>query len=505
MKRVLRWLPLLLCLIPALVEAGPAVVVSAAPDKVGVTIYRNPDAGTGALDLEYLEGFALITETRTVDLPPGEATVRFEGVASGIVPQSAIIFGPRVREKNRDAALLSQRGLLDSFTGQRVTLRRTDRATGKATDEAAVIRSGSNGIVVETAHGFESVYCTGLNETLLFPGVPRTLSAKPVLSMTTRAQAGGRTTITLAYLAGRFDWQANYVGELSADATEINLLAWLTMASSDDTNFTDAEAAAVAGRVSRSENEEGLDADDATYLNRSYSCWPGAQPAPYPPPPVFAPMAMRFEGGAGCDGCEDIIVTGNKIARREDLGDLKLYRIPMRVTVAAHAQKQVAFLIKPHVKGAILYRVKSSSDLESPEMLFRFRNTKANGIGEPLPRGQVALFQQAAGRRTLVGEAHIDDKTIDEDIDLVIGEATNVTAEREDGEYGDNWDEYRLIVRNANPVPVAFEAEFATGGEDTRFERFSGAMVKRPGKTVWVTKVPANGTVTLRYREAAIE
>ena len=98
-----------------------AQVISPAPDKVAVTLYRNPERAVGrAMALDDLGSFALVVETRTVDLPPGVATVRFEGVAGGIIPQSAILFGADVREKNRDAALLSQKGLIDAFTGQRV-------------------------------------------------------------------------------------------------------------------------------------------------------------------------------------------------------------------------------------------------------------------------------------------------------------------------------------------------------------------------------------------------
>jgi hypothetical protein len=56
-----------------------------------------------------LEGFALITETRTVHLPAGLSRLRFEGVADGIEPASAIVTGlpEGVIEKNRDAKLLS--------------------------------------------------------------------------------------------------------------------------------------------------------------------------------------------------------------------------------------------------------------------------------------------------------------------------------------------------------------------------------------------------------------
>ena len=200
------------------------MVVSAAPNKVGVTLYRDPDRGEDPIDAENPSSLALIVETRTVTLPAGVATVRFEGVAGGIVPQTAIMFNAAPRERNRDAALLSQGGLVDAFTGQRVTLRRTDPATGKTVEESATIRSAADRLVVTTPRGIEALYCSGLNQTVLFPNVPATLSAKPVLSMTTRDQPGGTVTITLAYLATGFDWDANYVVTIAPDGQSVGLL-----------------------------------------------------------------------------------------------------------------------------------------------------------------------------------------------------------------------------------------------------------------------------------------
>jgi hypothetical protein len=505
---------LLLCAGAA--QAEPPIISSPAPDKVGVTIYRaeNRSADT-AMALDDLQGFALITETRTVDLPPGVVTIRFEGVASGIIPQSAIIFGSDVREKNRDAALLSQRGLLDAFTGQSVTLKRTDPATGKVTTEAAVIRSQPDRLIVQTAQGFEAMYCTGLDQTLIFGGVPKTLSAKPVLSMTTRDQPGGRQTITLAYLSSRFDWDATYVAELSDDASEISLFAWLTMASADDTSFPDAQAGAMAGKVNRSENTvEPPEPDDQDI---GYECWPSETTTSGltmpPPPPAPAPVMMEMAGAMN-----DIVVTAQRRqeslqsvplavqALSEGLGDLKLYRIPFATTVAARSQKQVAFLSKPKVKGKLIYRIKMSyEDPETPEMLFRFKNDKASGVGEPLPTGKVAIFQQGSERRMLVGESQIADKTLNEDVDLVFGEASNVTVDSEDRDTsGKNWEDRRLTLRNANPVPVNVEVEFRTD-EDSVRSRFSDKVIKRPGKLVWAAVVPANGTVTLDYRDAELD
>src|SRR5215471_7581850 len=91
-------------------------VVAGKPTDLSVTVYRNPNRGSRpmdpddepqSIDLEDLEGFALVRETRTIHVPAGESRVRFEGVAEGIEPASALIGGlpAGLVEKNRDAQL----------------------------------------------------------------------------------------------------------------------------------------------------------------------------------------------------------------------------------------------------------------------------------------------------------------------------------------------------------------------------------------------------------------
>jgi hypothetical protein len=492
------------------------VVLSAGPDKVAVTLYRDPDRGSGAIDKTNPGSFALIAETRTVTLPPGEVTVRFEGVASGIVPQSAILFGTDPRERNRDAALLSQRGLVDAFTGQRVILRRTDPATGTTVEEPATIRSAADRLVVTTPRGVEAIYCSGLNQTLLYPGVPDTLSAKPVLSMTTRDQPGGTMTITLAYLATGFDWDATYVGTLAPDGQSLALLGWLTMASADDTSFVDATTAAVAGRVNRSRDtrdDTGRRAmQQARYINRQFACWPSKTtsdidfarpfpPPPPPPPPPAAPMMMEMDAA-------NIVVSGRMakaavIAQSESLGDLKLYTIPVPVTVAARSQKQVAFLVKDEVKGELIYRARVGDELPGdPEMLFRFLNRKRDGAGDPLPAGKWVLYQDGRVGRMLVGEAALPDKAVDEETEVAFGRPTNVTVESEtQREASGKAARVTVTVGNANPFPVAFELDFPRDS-DFVFSGISGRIVDRPAKRVWTATIPANNRVTLIYRAA---
>ena len=161
----------------ALSTPAAADVVSKAPDAVEVTIYRDGPMNSTLLrrmGRTDSQGLALITETRTVDLPAGATKVRFEGVADGIIPQSASVEGlpAGAAERNFDYDLLSPGSLVAHYIGQTATLVRTDAKTGKETRESVAVRSGPDGIVVQTAHGVEALKCAGGAERLVFDHAP---------------------------------------------------------------------------------------------------------------------------------------------------------------------------------------------------------------------------------------------------------------------------------------------------------------------------------------------
>jgi hypothetical protein len=506
-----RLLPLLLALAGAPAGAQ-TVVTSAGPERVAVTVYRDPGREPArAPNLRWLNGFALVSETRTVTLPAGESEVRFEGVAGGILPQSAIVTGfpDGVVERNRDAYLLSPATLLDRSLGRRVTIRRTSHATGAVLETEAVIRSSANGgIVVETQGGVEALRCTGLPEGLVYDSLPAGLSARPTLSVRTRSAAPVVATITLSYLAGGFDWQANYVARLAPDGRRVDLFAWLTLASTDETSFVDAETQAVAGRV----NREAARVQPREGGPISLQCWPQATTSDLSQE-QFQRMAQRRElmgGGA------DVVVTGTRIPRglvanapvtvmtasQEDLGDLKLYRIPEPVTVAANSQKQVALMTRPAVRVGLLYRQDldpgdSGQPPRRATLVVTARNRTGDGLGLPLPAGTLALFGERGGRAVLLGEGVVRDYAVGEEVEIALGEVPGVDSRIALVREQDRWLHYRLTVTNDRNVPVSYQATFPQASDRVRFGRRLGRRLGRPS---WTVTIPANGSVTLDYR-----
>jgi hypothetical protein len=480
-----------------------AIVSSPAPDRVAVTVYRDPDRGLQPINLSWLGGYALMSETRRVRLPAGETELRFVGVTSGIVPQSAIVtgLGEAVLEKNRDARLLSPGNLLDASLGERLHLRRTSRATGAVREQDAIVRAANEGVVIQTADGVEALRCTGLPETLLADDVPADLSAKPTLSVRVRSPRPIEREVTLSYITNNFDWQADYIAELSDGGDHISLFGWLTMANGDSTGLEKARTQAVAGKL----NRQRVWVDPGQAKPISIQCWPqgttsdipeqseviavtGSRIAAYdmaasapPPPPAPPPAPERGGGGT--------------MAQEERLGDVRLYRVPIDVTVAAKSQKQIALLRQPSVKIDSLLKLRPpAGPFEGPlERVLMTHNRASEGLGLALPAGKVALFGRRGDRRILLGEGRIDDHAVGEKVEIPVATATGVRArqihvDRESGKF-------ELTLTNDLSRPQVVEVELPLEANVT-----VGKVIKRDGWVLWRVSVPANGTSKLVYR-----
>ncbi len=489
----------------------PAVVLSPAPASTSVTIYRDPDRGEGRFNLRWLQGYALISEKRRISLPAGESLVRFEGVADGMIAVSAVVSGlpGGVEEKNRDASLLSPAALLDGSLGNRVRLRRTSPATGRVTETEAIVRSGPDqAVVLETPDGVEALRCSGLPETLVYDAVSEGLSAKPVFSVHTNSPVATEAEVTLTYLATGFDWSASYVATLAPDGRTLDLFSWLTVANGNGAEFGGTQLLAVAGRPNRTSDFRALDGEDFV-PELSLSCWPmentstpadGPVPPPPPPMPVMlemaaAPMAMR---AAKADAIQ---VTA--MARQENLGDLKLYRVPVPVDVVPNGQKQVALLHRESVPFTRFYAatVESWGDGEGSRplaIMLRVQNRVKDGLGLPLPSGSVAVMQRRGeGDDLLLADSQVADRAVGEKVEIAAGSSDQVRLESvlEEVEGKGGW--LRLTLTNAldREAPV----EIMVPAIDGYVLKDSGLKAK-DGGWLWAVSVPAGGRRSLDLR-----
>ena len=508
-------------------------VNASAPVDLSVTIYRDPGRGEGdSMNRDWPQGFAMVSETRDVTLPPGESTIRFEGVAEGMVAVSAIVTGlpGGTIEKNRNADLLSPAALVDGTLGNRVTVTRTNRATGEAVAQSAIVSGRADGgLILKTPEGYEAVRCSGLPEGLSFNTIPAGLSAKPMFSIDTRDDAGGTYRVTLTYLAWGFDWQAHYVATLDDWAGDnrtgvgkqrIKLLSWLTVLNDNNQSFADAELMAVAGTLNITSDFQSL-AEPPSGNPLRLMCYPigstaAGSPISYPvPPPRVAPAPMM---GMFNDA---IMVTASKrteslqeapiavTAVEEQLGDLKLYRVPERMTVAAQGLKQVAFLQRDDVKADLLYTASCSAwdDTAGPNaasIKLVTKNDKEHGLGVALPMGGITIFEPSSAGDLLIGEENLRDYAVGQDVEIYLGESTQTyfackrLTNSQPNETPRKWAKMQSTVTNANSAPIKIRLDLGGAG-DWEVRRTRGLKIK-DGQHVLEATVPANTSRVMKWQ-----
>ena len=481
-------------------------VIAAAPSALAVSIYRAPARGEGSIDLDFLHGFALITETRQVSLPAGVSRLRFEGVADGIEAVSAIVSGlPNgILEKNRDAAVLSPASLIAASLGKAVTLERSNRRTGISERMPGTLLSDADGgLVFQTPQGVEALRCSGLPETFVFDG-DAGLSATPTLSVLVKVAQPTTRTVTLSYLTRGFDWAADYTATLSADGKTVALGAWVTLANSNGVGFPHAHTQVIAGRVNHEDGYvEPFELGGAIIAN----CWPrGSTSDPMEATRMLKKAELlRF---AGADALKmpaaalaEMSGTAARRVEQEQLGDLKLYRVPDRTSVASRQSKQVRLLDRSGVPVTTVYAADIGPAQEAyslpAERLLRTINITANHLGLPLPSGSVSVLAKRDGWPFLVHETKLRDLAVNEDVELSLGNSPDVQVSV-DPEKTSADHVTRIEVSNAKTQTIDFELHVRLP-VGMRIVHADVAQGSKNGRPLFKLKVPGNSVSTFRF------
>ena len=512
--------------------AGAAEVTAGPPTDVTVTVYRAPLRASGSLDLDRLGGFALISEKRLLSLPAGVTRVRFEGVADGIEAASTILTGlpEALLEKNRDAHVLSPAELVSSALGQKVILARTNPKTGATKRTAATIRSDAEGVVFETSEGIEALRCAGLAETFTFSPATE-LAATPVLSVLLKSATPITVTVRLAYLAHGFDWTANYVATLSQDGKTMDLGAWVTLANGNGISFGSAQTQVVAGRLNRESGEVEPFHLGGEILGR---CWPRGSTSDVSQA-VYLQRATPYDL-IGTRAAMEVLMPAAAIALKsaaaaqrveeEQLGDLKLYRVPERTTVSSRQSKQVRLLDRHAIPITILYEASLPANENMPAFpaarFLRTRNDAAHALALPLPSGQVASFLLGRDGSLLLAESPLRDIALDEEFELALGDSPDVQIEavRERRAVSSSgtvelpmlpgmrpWrsaqvdDVNRVEIHNARADSIRLELRVQLP-DGARLIAADHRLHNRNGQSLFELTIPAGCRETIRYQTA---
>lgn len=452
--------------------AKPVQVASTSKDRVSL-----------ALTL-YNSNFALVRETRLVQLPAGSVRLAFEDVPRSIEPATVHLSpadGIDIIDQSYEYDLLSPERLLDKYLGKEMTLIFQGRQNGTTheSDVHAILLS-TNGPVWKI--GDEIV--TGIHPSgYRFPELPGGLYRTPTLVWNLRNARAGRRTLDVSYLADQMTWQANYVLDLTRNGHHGSLDGWATLSNNSGASFDDAELSLVAGQVHRA-----------------------GMPRP-------RPMPMMLQAQAA--------VTGGVARQRftqEPAGEYHLYQLNRRIDLRGKESKQISLLSASAVPIVETYVVEGTGNIfrtRLPEgapvpqpvhVYLSFRNRIAAGLGKPIPAGTVRVYQpDRQGNLILVGEDRIPHTPKDEPARLEIGNAFDITAKRRQTDFRVisprvRESAFEITLQNHKSEPVTVQVREPVGGSWNVIE--SNFPAKKPNAFTleFEVPVPAGGSAKLTYR-----
>jgi len=451
-------------------SSGQSTVTSTQQDQkdLAVTVYNS--------------NVALVRDVRRLRLPAGTLDLRYMDIAAEVNPATVHIVSltaPKdlsVLEQNYEYDLLSPQKLLQKYVGKELTLVRTETENNstKEVSVKATLLALNEGPVWKVANEI----VTGMGtDRYVFPDLPENLYSKPTLIWLLDIARGGEQTVEASYLTNQMNWNADYVLTIGSNQKGADLNGWVTVVNNSGTDFRNAQVQLVAGEVHRVTEA-----------------------------PPSAPRALMKAA-----------VTGAAQFAQEPISEYHLYSLERRTNLQDKETKQISLLAATGVGFSKVFEVdgqqyyyhnaqRPGEPIKEPvQVHIKFKNSQENSLGMPLPAGTVRVYQgDSKGRVQFIGEDRIGHTPNDETLDLRIGNAFDVVAERKQTDFksfGRAFEfAFEISLRNHKPDPITVIVNEPIGGDWTmadsnyKYEK-TGAFAAQ-----FEVSVAANAESVLKYR-----
>lgn len=413
----------------------------------------------------YNNDLALVKEKRELELNSGVNRVEYTNVAALIDPTSVMFEDTKnkdtaVLEQNYEYDLVSGPKLLEKFLDKEITVTEKDGSTYTGT-----LLSYDDGVVLKLSDG--KVVTISKVSKFEFPDSADLLT-KPTLVWQVYSPTAGKRDVLTSYLTSGMNWKADYIVKASADDKKADIQGWVSVNNTAGTTYKDARLKLVAGEVHRVATPV-LEYADATVA----------------------------EANKGYSGVKNTFA-------EESLFEYHLYTLEKPATLKNNQVKQLSLLSADSVpvEKELVFDISKNSDVQ---VTLRLNNSKEKGLGMPLPAGTLRIYKaDSQGQLQFLGEDKIDHTPKNEEINVVVGNAFDITGTRTQTNYN---------KVSSNVYRESYETEIKNHKSESQkvkiVEHFYGdweiiansdPYQKKDAFTAeWVVTVPANGSKKVSY------
>ena len=422
----------------------------------------------------YNDNFALVKDTRDVDVKVGKQTIEIDDVSAKIDPTSVL---PKflsdannitILEQNYDFDLVNSNKLLQKYIGKDITVERylpnsqKEKISGKllSVQGGTIIKTNNDKIVINP------------EGEISLPKMPEGLMLKPTLSWLINSKVAGKKKLELTYKTTGFSWVADYVAVLDKDDKKVDLNAWVTINNTSGATYKDAKLKLVAGDVNT------------------------VKPAARSTGVMLAKNAVMAEAAYDEAGFQE-----------QSFFEYHIYQLQRKATLKDNEKKQIEFTAAQNIPVEKKYTYQSSKN-NKVEISLKFKNNKASNLGIPLPKGKVRVFKSDGDSIEFVGEDTIDHTPENKDMRLTLGNAFDVTAEKKmtsssrNNSAKQSEETYEIVLKNAKKEAVKVDViETFYGWSNWKITSNSHKFENKDSSSiVFEVDVPAKSETKVTYK-----
>jgi len=407
-------------------ETALTIYSSATPGAIPPEWYR-PTPGQNRNGYnpyqQQIPGYAVVKQQRSIEIPTGRSEIQFTDVAAFIDPTTVSFKSltdpehTRVLEQDYRYDLIDLSKMLQRHVGNEV----------KVNGEMVTLLSvNPTGMLVKDASK-EIYFVNGFGGVRMSEEMAEGLITVPTLAWDVVSDTGGQQDTRVTYQTTGITWWADYnltfTPGKNANSGTLDVGAWVSILNQSGAGYEDAKLKLIAGDVQRA--PQG-----------------GRGGAKGMMDPRMARMEMDSSAGF----------------EEKSFFEYHLYTLGRPITIAENSTKQTE-LFEPAVgvpadKVLVYYgapqlaywtyggSINTNRDLGYPtntkvDVYLRFKNTKENGLGIPLPSGRIRVSQLDTADDSLefIGEDVIDHTPKDETVLIKLGSAFDVVGERKQTDF----------------------------------------------------------------------
>ena len=475
----------------------------------------------------YNQNFAVVRDTLPLDLKEGDNAVQVTDTTALVEPDSVVLRDPtgqrnlQILEQNYRADPVTEERLLTLYEGKTIDFLVTEGdhtviVPGKIIRSGNPVYSGPRGNNYNGYgyNAYNSAYISGapiievdgklrfaLPGTPLFPALPSDTILKPTLNWLLRADKAGPLNAEVSYVTGGMSWKADYNLVSPENGDDLQMVGWVTFSNQSGKTFENAQIKLMAGDVNKIQPQNG----------------------------EYGP-----QGVSGADGIVEGLQQG-QVVTQKTFDEYHLYTIARPATLRDRESKQVEFTRADKIKSQRIYlydgakidwnqyeqyvqynngnlrQDRTYGTQSNPKIwvMREFKNTLANGLGIPLPKGRMRFYRRDSdGQLEFTGENTIDHTPENETLRMYLGDAFDVVGERKQTAYKldeqrNSWADESFEIKLRNHKKEAVEVrvvEHLYRGLNWEITAKSDPVLKTDSKTVeFRVQVPPEAEKTVTY------